>query len=70
MPTNDAIPAVDYSDILPMDSLITPIEDFGQGFDSRLNNFYEKLLAGKEPIRVAFMGDSFVEGDILSADLR
>ena len=70
MPTIDAIPAVDYSDILPTDSLITPIEDFGEGFDSRLNNFYEKLLAGKEPIRVAFMGDSFVEGDILSADLR
>ena len=70
MPTIDDIPAVDYSDILPADSLITPIVDFGQGFDSRLNNFYEKLLASKEPVRVAFMGDSFVEGDILSADLR
>ena len=70
MPDIDSIPAVDYSDILPADSLITPIVDFGEGFDSRLNNFYEKLLAGKEPVRVAFMGDSFVEGDILSADLR
>ena len=70
MPTIDDIPAVDYSDILPADSLITPIVDFGQGFDSRLNNFYEKLLASKEPVRIAFMGDSFVEGDILSADLR
>jgi hypothetical protein len=70
MPAIDSIPAVDYSDILPEEELITSIEDFGQGFDSRLNNFYEKLLAGKEPVRIAFMGDSFVEGDILSADLR
>lgn len=70
MPTIDSIPAVDYSDILPADSLITPIEDFGGGFDSRLNTLYEKLLSAKAPVRVAFMGDSFVEGDILTADLR
>jgi hypothetical protein len=35
-----------------------------------MQRLYEKLLAGSEPVRVAFMGDSFVEGDILTADLR
>lgn len=45
------------------------IEDFdtlGQGlFDS----LYSKLLT-RRPVRIAFLGDSFVEGDILTADLR
>ncbi|MBR4994998.1 MAG: hypothetical protein IKY82_02930 [Alistipes sp.] len=70
MPTIESIPTADYSDILPADSLIVEIEDFGDGINSRISNLYEKLLAAKEPVRVAFMGDSFVEGDILSADLR
>ena len=35
-----------------------------------MHRLYEKLLAGQESVRVAFMGDSFVEGDILTADLR
>lgn len=61
-------PVADFSDILPHDSLITFVEDFG-GEDSALARFYGKLLAG-EPVRIAFMGDSFVEGDILTADLR
>ena len=67
----DAILTADYSDILPDEALITSVEEFrGDDFDTPLNRFYEKLLAGQEPVRVAFMGDSFVEGDILTADLR
>ena len=62
-------PAEDFAEILPPDSLIIPIEDFGAADSTALGRLYEKLLAG-EPVRIAFMGDSFVEGDILTADLR
>ena len=62
-------PVEDFADILPADSLIIPIEDFGGADSTTLGRLYEKLLAG-EPVRIAFMGDSFVEGDILTADLR
>jgi len=71
MPAMDSIPLADYSDILPTDSLIISIEEFYEGEgDSPMSQLYEKLLAGKSNVRVAFMGDSFVEGDILTADLR
>ena len=61
----------DFSAILPTDSLIIEVEEFSNDdFNSPLDRLYEKLLAGKEPVRIAFMGDSFVEGDILTADLR
>ena len=64
-------PLADYSDILPADELIVPIEEFYSGSgNSPMSELYEKLLAGRESVRVAFMGDSFVEGDILTADLR
>ena len=71
LPSLEALLKADYSDILPDDSLITSIEEFrGDEFDTPMHRLYEKLLAGSEPVRVAFMGDSFVEGDILTADLR
>ena len=71
LPSLEALLKADYSDILPADSLITSIEEFrGDEFDTPMHRLYEKLLAGSEPVRVAFMGDSFVEGDILTADLR
>lgn len=67
----DAMLTADYSDILPAEEQITSIEEFrGDDFDTPLNRLYEKLLSGNEPVRIAFMGDSFVEGDILTADLR
>ena len=69
-PSLDELPIADYSDILPADSLIIRIENFGTGEQTPLDKLYDKLLAGKEQVRVAFMGDSFVEGDILTADLR
>ena len=69
-PSLDELPIADYSDILPPDEKIIRIENFAQGEQSALEQLYAKLLAGKQQVRVAFMGDSFVEGDILTADLR
>lgn len=62
------LPEVDFSNIIPADSLLTPIEYFGAE-NQGMEKLYDKLLSGKS-IRIAFMGDSFVEGDILTADLR
>ena len=71
LPSLEALLVADYSDILPADSLITQLVEFrGDELDTPMNRLYEKLLAGRESVRVAFMGDSFVEGDILTADLR
>ena len=45
-----------------------PVEDFS---DSGLfAAFCDTLLQARRPVRIAFLGDSFVEGDILTADLR
>ena len=46
---------------------LVPIEDFS---DDRMEAFYDTLLHARRPVRIAFLGDSFVEGDILTADLR
>lgn len=44
------------------------IEDFGP---DNLNFFFESLKNSKsEPVRIAFYGDSFIEGDILVAPFR
>lgn len=51
------------------DATIVPIEDFDTLPQSRFDRFVERLVSG-EPVRIAFMGDSFVEGDILTVDLR
>lgn len=49
-----------------------PIEDFSADKDA-LKHFFD-ALDGREqlgrPVRVAFLGDSFVEGDILTSDVR
>ena len=70
LPSLEELPTTDYSAILPEASLITPIEIFAQGGMGAWYRLYEKLLWNKEQVSVAFMGDSFVEGDILTADLR
>lgn len=52
------------------------ILDFSQGKACGMDHFYERLtsLANKEaqprPVRIAYFGDSFIEGDIMIADLR
>ena len=44
-------------------------EDFDTLATTRLDNFITKLANG-ESVRIAFMGDSFIEGDIVTCDLR
>lgn len=70
-PVTESLLAADFSELLPSADMITSIEAFGgEEFSAPFNRLYEKLVAGKHSVRVAFMGDSFVEGDILTADLR
>lgn len=52
------------------DVKLTPIEDFDESSNSAMTRLYRKLNDPKQSVRIAFMGDSFVEGDILSGDLR
>ena len=49
---------------------LIPIEDFDTTGQSRMVAFYEKLQQKDSTVRIAVMGDSFIEGDILSSDLR
>ena len=52
---------------------MTPIEDFADsaGINREMDKFYRALNHAKSrPVRVAYFGDSFVEGDILTMDLR
>ncbi len=48
---------------------IVAIEDFDTLEHSNLDRFIQKLAHG-EDVRIAFMGDSFIEGDILTSDFR
>ena len=56
-------------DIRPTSSSIVDFEDFDTLAVTRFDHFIEKLANG-EDVRIAFMGDSFVEGDIVTCDLR
>lgn len=49
-------------------SRLTPIEDFSD--EGRFAAFCDTLLRADRPVRIAVLGDSFIEGDILTADLR
>lgn len=55
-------------DVRP-EGVVVPIEDFDTLALTRYQRLIERLAAG-EDVRIAFMGDSFVEGDILTCDLR
>ncbi len=54
-------------DSVRLSPALVPIEDYG---DRRMAAFFDTLLFAQRPVRIAFLGDSFVEGDILTADLR
>ena len=45
------------------------IERFDTTANCPMQAFYRKLATG-QPVRIAVLGDSFIEGDILTADLR
>lgn len=52
---------------------LTCIEDYSDSTMRGMNKFYEALSesrATKRPVRIAYFGDSFIEADILTGDLR
>ena len=55
----------------PVQAGLVPIEDFGEETPA-MERFYGALLdmPADRPVRIAVLGDSFIEGDILTADLR
>ncbi len=48
---------------------ITCFEDYSPG-RTGLQHFLKSLGSKEKPVRIAFFGDSFIEGDIFSGDLR
>ena len=56
-------------DTVRMHARVIPIEDYDTTGMSPMKRFYEALLGGRG-VRIAVLGDSFIEGDILTADLR
>ncbi|MDO4164960.1 MAG: SGNH/GDSL hydrolase family protein [Bacteroides sp.] len=52
---------------------VTCIEDYSDSTARGMSAFYralDELSAGPRPVRIAYFGDSFIEADILTADLR
>ncbi|MFI3316050.1 MAG: hypothetical protein SNF93_00545 [Rikenellaceae bacterium] len=49
---------------------LTPIECYDTLELSAISRLYRKLLSPDSLVRIAFLGDSFVEADIVTADLR
>lgn len=47
------------------------IVDYSEGNPGGMTHFYHQLaLASERPVRIAYYGDSFVEGDVVTGDLR
>lgn len=61
--------ALRSEDFTPTSANIVDFEDFDTLATTRFDTFISKLANG-EDVRIAFMGDSFVEGDIVTCDLR
>ena len=65
---------VDFREVWPKGT--ERIVDYSAGKPGGLDHFYSQLnrLAQRQavgrPVRIAYFGDSFIEGDILLADLR
>lgn len=62
-------------EVAPLEKLLggvatTPIENFDTVELNSLRRLYQKLLSPDSLVRIAVMGDSFIEADILTADLR
>lgn len=52
---------------------VEPILDFSQGGKGGMDHFFAQLAHVKSlnrPVRIAYFGDSFIEGDILTGDFR
>ena len=74
--TADNGQTVETAPVVVRDSVapdITPILDYSQGQPGGMYHFYRALASVGQlgrPVRVAYYGDSFIEGDIFTADLR
>ena len=81
----EIVDSLDFLDTLELPPVIKPafvdsckqgltcIEDYSDSTQRGMKNFYEALTLKterKEPIRIAVFGDSFIEADIFTADLR
>lgn len=52
---------------------VNDIEDYGDSLHTGMESFYKAILqCRKKPrnVRIAFFGDSFIEGDVLTGELR
>lgn len=77
-PPLEKIVPIDHGSIEPVpiaespsaDTLMTLIEDFS-GKENIMSHFYQALQqTTRSRVHIAFYGDSFIEGDIISASLR
>ena len=57
-------------DTVRWSAALTPIEEADTVAAPSFRSFCDTLLAARRPVRIAVLGDSFIEGDILTADLR
>lgn len=71
--TLSSLPLIKPAFIDSCKSGIECIEDYSDSTSHGMSHFYEALSGVKDmkrPVRIAYFGDSFIEGDILTADLR
>ena len=71
MAVNKQGKAVAFKEVWPKG--VEPIADFSAGKAGGMDAFYAKLSEVKQlnrPVRIAYFGDSFIEGDILTSNLR
>ena len=57
-------------DTVRLNPALVAIEQFAPADSGRLRAFYDTLLYARRPVRIAVLGDSFIEGDIVTADVR
>ena len=55
-------------DTVRLNPALVAIEQFAPADSGRLRAFSDTLLYARRPVRIAVLGDSFIEGDILTAD--
>ena len=57
-------------DTVRLNPALVAIEQFAPADSGRLRAFYDTLPYARRPVRIAVLGDSFIEGDIVTADVR
>ncbi|MCD8261694.1 MAG: SGNH/GDSL hydrolase family protein [Bacteroides sp.] len=84
VPVADTLPIVNPDTLLPVPFIkpafidtcrtgLTCIEDYSDSTRRGMTSYYQALdreIREKRPVRIAVFGDSFIEGDIFTSDLR